>query len=396
MTLDGFLPARAAIARGLWLPLLILLQQVALAAPSSDPFPAPSSDFDAYREEIAGYLSANPLPGRSREAISLNLPFERRANPNAVYRGRFLLIHGLSDSPYVWHDMAESLTERGFDVRAILLPGHGTTPEDLLDISYRRWLQAARQHFELYDDGSTDIYLGGFSLGAVLATQLALENPHVSGMLLFSPAYRSKLDNYLRWSGLYKFFRPWLFGGMILEDNPIKYNSIPINSGTQFYKSTRYLQDSWGERTLSMPVLMILTAYDSVVNIDYVRKIFSQRFVSRHRKLLLYSNDDTLQLNQDEERRLGQYPDRRILNQSHLSLMNAPSNPLFGETGRVLVCNGNEYPVFMACMRATGHWYGAQHTVSPDGVPVARTTYNPDFDRVISAFDEVFQIDSSE
>jgi len=395
MVVRGFQSGGPAVVRWLCILLFILLQRVASAAPSGDPFPAPSGDFGEYREDVASYLSANPLPGRTPEAISLNLPFELPADPDAVYRGRFLLIHGLSDSPYVWHDMAASLTERGFDVRAILLPGHGTTPEDLLDISYRRWMQAARRHFDLYDDGSTDIYLGGFSLGAVLATQLALENPHVSGMLLFSPAYRSKLDNYLRWSGLYKFFRPWLFGGMILEDNPIKYNSIPINSGTQFYKSTRYLQGNWGERTLSMPVLMVLTAYDSVVNVDYVRRVFQRRFDSEHRKLLLYSNNDQLELNPHEERRPGQYPDRRILNQSHLSLMNAPANPLFGETGRVLVCNGNEYPVFMACMRATGHWYGAQHTVSPDGVPVARTTYNPDFDRVVSAFDEVFQIDSS-
>ena len=84
------------------------------------------------------------------------------------------------------------------------------------------------------------------------------------------------------------------------------------------------------------------------------------------------------------------YPQRRIINLSHPNLINAAHNPLFGENGSVLVCNGNKYPIYRACMRASGHWFGAQHTSSPDGVAVARTTYNPDFDYLLELFDQVF------
>lgn len=359
------------------------------AAPTPGTFPAPEADFSAHRDAVSRFIASNPLPGRSEKAVALNLPFEDKADPAVSYRGRFLLIHGLSDSAFVWRDTANELVARGFDVRAILLPGHGTTPEDLLDISYREWLTASRQHLKLYDDGVTPIYLGGFSLGGVIATQLALDNPRVSGLLLFSPAYRSKLENYLRWSGVYKLFKPWLFGGMILEDNPIKYNSIAINSGTQFFNMTRHLRNNWNDRSLSLPVLMVISEYDSVVDTDYVRQIFRRRFAGDQKALLLYTHEEA-GLVEQEHRRPDQFPERRILNQSHLSLMNSPDNPLFGRSRRVLICNGNEYPIFMACMRATGHWYGAQHTESPDGVPVARTTYNPDFDGVFAAFDQVF------
>ena len=79
-----------------------------------------------------------------------------------------------------------------------------------------------------------------------------------------------------------------------------------------------------------------------------------------------------------------------MLNQSHLSLINHPDNVLLGEDQKVLICNGNEYPVFIACMRSKKHWYGAQHTVSPDGVSVARSTYNPDFDTLVRRFEEAF------
>ena len=369
---------------------LLLASGASRAAPSEGNFPAPQADFAEHRQAVWQFIAANPLPGRSPEAVALNLPFELAANADTAYRGKFLLFHGLSDSPFVWRDMAREIADRGFDVRAVLLPGHGTTPEDFLDLSWRQWLSAARSHLRFYDDGDTPIYLGGFSLGGVLATILALENPDIAGLLLFSPAYRSKLDRYLRWSEIYAWFKPWLFGGMILEDNPIKYNSIPINSGAQFYKTTRYLRKQWGDQKLRMPVLMVVTQYDSVVDIDYVRRVFSRRFKSPDRTLLLYSHEPDIDLNEGETIRPDQFPDRRLLNQSHLSMMNAPDNPLFGASRRVLVCNGNEYPIFMACMGAENHWYGAQHTESPDGTPVARTTYNPDFAGVLAAFDRVF------
>ena len=81
------------------------------------------------------------------------------------------------------------------------------------------------------------------------------------------------------------------------------------------------------------------------------------------------------------------FPAERILNQSHLGPMYPPDDPLFGRVGRVLVCNGNEWAVFSACLRAERHWYGAQHTGSPDGVPVARTTYDAGRARTLERLD---------
>lgn len=332
----------------------------------------------------------NRMRSRSASDVRLNLPFELPASDRVAYRGKFLLFHGLNDSTYVWADMARELAGRGYDVRAVLLPGHGSHPARMLDISYRAWLRAARAHYALWNVDDTPIYLGGFSLGGVLATILALENDDVAGLLMFSPAYHSRLNSLLQWSWFYAWYRPWVFGGMILEDNPIKYNSIPVNSGTQYYLTTKYLKDRWRGARLKIPVLMVVTSNDSVVNVEYGRNVFHTRFTNPRNRLLIYDNALQFSAREREVVRASRYPERRILNQSHLSLLNAPANPLFGEAGRILVCNGNEYPVFMACMRATGHWYGAQHTPSPDGVPVARTTYNPDFEFVIELFERVF------
>lgn len=347
-------------------------------------FPEPDPDFAEYISHARTYIQAHQLPHRNAAAVDYNAPFEVAANPNVPYRGLFLFIHGLNDSPFVWRDFAKAIAEHGFDGRAILLPGFGTTPAALLDISYKQWLTAARKHLQLAVATGKPVYVGGFSLGGVLATLLALESPDIEGLLLVSPAYRSKLNHLLRWAWLYQRFEPWLFGGMILEDNPAKYNSIPINSGTQYYRTTQYLKRRWGDRSIDLPVVMVATTDDSVVDVDHLKQTFNKRFVGKERQLILYDSTVDSHHANGITWRYSARPELRILNQSHLSLINDQDNELYGQSGSVLVCNGNEPAIFFACLRADEHWYGAQHTESPDAVAVARSTYNPDFDFIVT------------
>ncbi len=380
---------------------LLLFQSLTANADVNSEFPEAQQDFAAYIEATRKYVLQFSMSQRTQAERLYNLPFEFSADPSVTYRGRFLLIHGLNDSPYVWHDMGQSLAAMGFDVRAILLPGHGTTPRAQLNVRFREWLRTVRQQIAVWNSSQSTqdrqayqttapLYLGGFSLGGVLATTLALEDDSIAGLLLVSPAWHSKLNHLLRWSGLYKYYKPWVFGGMIIEDNPAKYNSIPINSAAQYYNATRYLKKRWKNRRLSIPVLVLATADDSVVDVDYMRALYHKRFNGNSRAFVLYSNDTSVMLRGTEVRRSGADLDRRIINQSHLSLINSPDNELFGEPRRVLVCNGNEPRIFFGCMRASGHWFGAQHTESPDGVAVARTTYNPDYDYVVEMVDRIF------
>lgn len=353
--------------------------------------PSPSADFSVYVNELREYLSATQMPQRTSSAVEINLPFELRANTGVDYQGKFLLIHGLNDSPFVWRDIAARLADRGFDVRAILLPGHGNTPKAQLSISFKDWLASAREHVKLYREPDSNFYIGGFSMGGVIATLLATETDFVDGLLLFSPAYRARMHSRLRWAGIYARFKPWVFGGMIIEDNPAKYNSIPINGASQYYKTTRALQRHWPRKALDIPVLVVASDNDSVVDIKHMKRAVQKGFTSAKR-VIVYNNQTAPQTPPvDVEYRNARYPDLRILNQSHMSVMIAPDNPLYGIARGVLVCNGNEWVIFSACLRHTGtHWFGAQHTPSPDGVPVARTTFNPDIDYVMQAFDEVF------
>jgi len=51
--------------------------------------------------------------------------------------GAVLLLHGMSDSPYTFRALAETLNARGYHVLGLRMPGHGTAPSGLASVSWR-------------------------------------------------------------------------------------------------------------------------------------------------------------------------------------------------------------------------------------------------------------------
>ena len=88
-------------------------------------------------------------------------------------------------------DLLSSLgIELGLRTRAPLLPGHGLTVAALAQTRYSDWLLAAEGHLlELSETGP--VILGGQSMGAVLALELAVRHPtRCLALVLFANAVR--------------------------------------------------------------------------------------------------------------------------------------------------------------------------------------------------------------
>lgn len=88
-----------------------------------------------------------------------------------------LLIHGFTATPDAMRPLANDLHEEGFTVFAPLLAGHGTTPEQLKETSWRDWYNSTQIAFKELQKKYKKIFVGGLSLGALLSLKLALENP---------------------------------------------------------------------------------------------------------------------------------------------------------------------------------------------------------------------------
>jgi carboxylesterase len=101
-----------------------------------------------------------------------------------------LLLHGFTGSPWEVRPLAESLAARGFFVRAPRLPGHGTTPEDMLWVTWRDWLAAAEAAFDSLSRWNR-LCVAGLSMGGLLGLLLAERHPkRVSRLVLMAPVMR--------------------------------------------------------------------------------------------------------------------------------------------------------------------------------------------------------------
>jgi len=86
-----------------------------------------------------------------------------------------LLIHGFTGSPAHMLPLGESLRDAGFSVRGVLLPGHGTAPEDMRGVTWQDWLLCCRQAAREMQARYAYFSVAGLSMGGVLALLLAEE-----------------------------------------------------------------------------------------------------------------------------------------------------------------------------------------------------------------------------
>ena len=107
-------------------------------------------------------------------------PFALGDGPDAC-----LLLHGLTGSPAEMRPVGDALAAAGFRAVAPLLPGHGTTPEDLSKTT-RADLELAAQSALLSLAGARRIFLCGLSVGGLLSIGLAARSWTREGLPDFS------------------------------------------------------------------------------------------------------------------------------------------------------------------------------------------------------------------
>lgn len=97
-----------------------------------------------------------------------------------------LLLHGFASSPADFGDLPERLHAAGFDVEAPLLPGHGSHPQDLAEVSWTDWVDSARSAYDELAERHDEVSVVGFSLGGSLSVILGRDRaPH--RVVLWSP-----------------------------------------------------------------------------------------------------------------------------------------------------------------------------------------------------------------
>jgi alpha-beta hydrolase superfamily lysophospholipase len=283
-------------------------------------------DFDAYRalegrlfEELQHKVYDRVAEADRRalnrySAGSLADPASYPENGNRSYelshaepRAGVLLVHGLSDSPYILRALAERLHERGCWVVGLRLPGHGTAPSALRTVRWEDWAAAVRlaaRHLRGRIGADTPLYFVGFSTGAALSVEYNLARlegedlPRVDRLVLLSPAigvdplawlavWQSRLSGLPGLGNL-----AWLDVGP--EYDPYKYVSFPVNAGQQIYELTTVIDARLTRLAAKGPVrgfprtLVFQSVADATVSPQAVVKVFMGRLAAEGHEVVAF------------------------------------------------------------------------------------------------------------
>jgi esterase/lipase len=286
-----------------------------------------------------------------------NAPFElfptgdfQKGRKKPFKRG-VLLTHGLLDSPYHMRHLAAFFQRNGFRVMAVLLPGHGTRPGDLLEMRWEEWSKTVAYGADRMTEEVDELYLAGFSAGAALSVLHARHDRRVRGLFLFSPAF--KITSLAKWANLHKLYS-WLLPKAAwvncLQDRDLyKYESFCKNAAAQMYALTLALP----KREVDIPVFAVASADDATVNSGAAWR-FMQRARHSCSKLVWYATEKVEQPNVEWIN--SALPEKRILSSAHTAIVIAPQDAHYGEKGgyvNCLHCYEGDQKKYTACCAQT-------------------------------------------
>ncbi len=339
-------------------------------------------------------LKAHSAAADLDKIVAGNAPFELKptvagsAGVKKAYRRGVLLTHGLTDSPYCMRHLAAFFQDNGFRVMAILLPGHGTQPGDLLDMRWQEWARAVAYGADRLDEEVDELYLAGFSAGGALSVYQSLCDERVRGLFLFSPALRiTPLAALARLHRLYSWLIPsgkWLD---IQPDNDIyKYESFPQNAAAQMRALIKALNARSQAHQLDIPVFAAASADDVTVDTSATVGFIAR---SRHpsSRLVLYGTAPEEFSSDIPAERLewvnSALPGQKILSSAHTAIMLPAEDRHYGAAGEYASCT-HYYPgkmeKYAVCKNdPPACWQGELTRKNLNVGVLRRLRYNPNF-----------------
>lgn len=334
--------------------------------------------FSDYIKETRQWLEENRefLTDDKDLELKINSPYElkpEKSNGKAV-----LLVHGLGDSPWYVRDIADSLAEKGWLVRAVLLPGHGSRPEDMLEVDFKDWQGCVAHHAGLLSQECDDVWLAGFSTGGNLVTSYALDNDYIDGLMLFVPGFLCK-SKQIHLTPMARKVVKWFNKGS-RKDNIFRYDSTTFQEVYLYYKSMRDVLKRLKNKKYSKPVICVAPAKDDVVDSEKTLKIFEKQFINSKSKFIWYGEES-----KSKDERIDVFPSRvreqNIREFSHVGVVFSPDNEYYGING--------DFRYMINKENSDCEFYFSNFKDKPKNMQIARLTWNPHFDEMIEIINNV-------
>ena len=209
----------------------------------------------------------------------------------------FLLVHGYTATTTEVRTLAEHFLALGHTVAAPLLPGHGTHPDELNQISWQDWYKAVRQTYLDLQSRNKRVWLAGESMGALLCLKLAIDHPKIEGLLLFAPAIKVR---YIWIARFLQFFKSHLRKGHGDSTMPWKgYKVYPVKGAVQLLKLQKVVKA--GLHKIKQPTLVMVSKADATVMPETGEKLINSISSSQKQLVVLENSPHVMLLGPETE-----------------------------------------------------------------------------------------------
>ncbi|MDE3083327.1 MAG: alpha/beta fold hydrolase [Acidobacteriota bacterium] len=192
-------------------------------------------------------------------------PFSSPGGPHGV-----LVLHGFTGSPASMRPLAERLAAEGYSVELPLLPGHGTSVEDMKATTWADWTSAALAAYDELAARSQSVAVVGLSMGGGLTAHVA-QHREVAACVFINPLVKPVADE------LYAGLEELLAAGVeefesIGEDikkegvSEAAYPATPLVCAKSLFDGVAVLHE--GLSSISAPGLLLQSREDHVVTSD--------------------------------------------------------------------------------------------------------------------------------
>jgi len=203
-----------------------------------------------------------------------------------------LLIHGFTGSPPEMFLVGEYLNQRDLTISAPLLPGHGTTVEDLDTRTWEDWTSHVESALGDLQKRCETVFVAGLSLGGLLALYLAAQHDELAGAISYSAPmgvtdWRSKLVP------LFKNFIPQVTKSEDFMTDPEaklqnwSYETTPTSATHEVLKFKGEVKRSLP--SINCPLLIINSSEDPVIRLDSGQYVYVHTS-STDKKLIMLHN----------------------------------------------------------------------------------------------------------
>ena len=141
-----------------------------------------------------------------------------------------LLVHGFTGSPAHLLELGQAINRDGYSVKSILLPGHGTTPEEMEKTNHDDWYKCIEDAYLSAKNEYSKVNIISLSMGA-LATMVLLGKHHGANKFITMSAPICFRNPLVKFTPIIKYFK--------------RFNEIvppPVQEGENGEKDIGYLK----------------------------------------------------------------------------------------------------------------------------------------------------------